>query len=502
MSNILSLDSLNLQLINNYSYYVLSSHLMTCLKGLFVFIVVYIVTQKIKNLTSEYKHFLWLFTICSFVLIPVITAFAPPVNLDLFSLSREKGEVFKAITYLSSNKITDLNTASFFAASDPDLSQRILQTPRFRLYLPTFLLMLWICGVLISSLNIIAGRIILSNLLNRAQPIESTKITIMLKEHSESMGINRKIRLLKSPQCKLPFTCRIFRPVIVLPNVIEGWQINRTRAILIHELAHIKRMDYFTKLVSRTICSVYWFIPLIWIAYFNFFLEQEEICDSFVVNAGAKSVEYAGQLVDLARIKRKHVVVAGIFLLKGRKKVMEKRILNILRVKGPGSLSKLKRWWMITLVWLFSLLFFLVFNPAVSEKYEALYGVWINEKYHEAIYRGHDGCGDSKQIFNPDGTFAFYQKTYDTKPLFIGKFVIKDSWTDTNGDIWILQDQYTGMYFPGKQVSWRSLIKISNSGDIFEDIYNSANCGKDYPEESELDPNNTKYRLLYRQSNY
>jgi beta-lactamase regulating signal transducer with metallopeptidase domain len=471
---------------------------MTCLKGLFVFTCVFIVTQKIKNLPSKYKHFLWFFAICSFVLIPVIAAFTPTVKLDLFSLSREKGEVFKAITYLSSNKITDLNTANYFAASDPDLSQRILQTPRFRLYLPTLLLMLWICGVLISSLNIITGRIILSNLLNRALPIVSTKITLMLKELTESMGIKQKIKLLKSPQCKLPFTCRIFRPVIVLPNDIEGWQINRTRAVLIHELAHIRRMDYFTKLVSRIICSVYWFIPLIWIAYFNFFLEQEEICDSFVVNSGAKSDEYAGQLVDLARIKRKHVVLAGIFLLKGRKKVMEKRILNILRLKVSGSQNKLKRWWMITLIWLSSLLFFLVFNPAVSEKYEALYGVWSNEKYNVPTLM----VRRSKAIYNPDGTFAVYKLTHDTKPRLFGKFVIKDSWTDSEGNIWILQDEYIGMYFPGKQVSSYSLIKISNSGDILETIWNSSVCGKVYnvyPEVFELDPNNSKYRLMYRQ---
>jgi beta-lactamase regulating signal transducer with metallopeptidase domain len=422
--------------------------------------------------------------------------FTPAINLNIFSLSREKGEVLKAFSALSSKNITELNSANAFAASGSDLSQRILQTPRFRLYLPSLLLLFWVCGFIISSLNIITGRIILSKLLKNALPIKADRFTCLVRQLLKSMEIKQNIRLLKSPQCKLPFTCRVLRPVIVLPNDIEGWRISRIRAVLIHELAHIKRRDYFTKHVSRIICSVYWFMPLTWIAYFNFYLEQEEICDSFVVNAGEKSVEYAGQLVDFARIKRKHVMLAGIFISNGRKKMMEKRILNILRTKGPGSLLKLKRRWLKPTICLSLLLFFLVINPAVSEKYEAMYGIWSNEEYNEGD--NDRCCVYAKHIYNPDGTYFRYRNSNDKELLYFGKFIIADSWADSEGTIWILENFYQGAYFKGKKVSQYKLIKISNSGNTMEFVWNSSNA-HEYPSETGLDPNNTKYHILYRQ---
>jgi beta-lactamase regulating signal transducer with metallopeptidase domain len=182
--------------------------------------------------------------------------------MDILSLSSDKGDVLKAFSALYSGKITDLNAANFLTASGSDLSQRIMRLPRLRMYIPLLLVLIWISGVFISSLNIITGRIIISNLLKRAQRVKATTITGLVKEQSERMGINHNIRLLKSPQCKLPFTCGTLRPVIVVPSDIEEWQADRIRTILIHELSHIKRKDYFTKIVSRIICSIYWFIPL------------------------------------------------------------------------------------------------------------------------------------------------------------------------------------------------------------------------------------------------
>ena len=146
--------------INYYSYFLLSTFLMSCIKGLFVFTAVYIVTQRFKTLPSEYKHILWLFTICSFVLIPVYTFFTPIDNLEIFSVSKEKGAVHRALTFLSSSKFTNLNTTGIFTASGAALSHRVLQSPHYRYFMPLILFITWITGVFICSLNIITGKII------------------------------------------------------------------------------------------------------------------------------------------------------------------------------------------------------------------------------------------------------------------------------------------------------------------------------------------------------
>ena len=127
-----------------------------------------------------------------------------------------------------------------------------------------------------------------------------------------------------------------------------------------------------------------------------------------------------------------------------------------------------------------------------TKKSETLYGTWINENYNNStgIIKHF-----AKEIRNPDGTFAFYNNEFDTNPLFIGKFIITDSWTDSEGNIWFKEEYYIGAYFEGKKVSELGLTKISNSGKTLERVITGPRGG--YP--IEIDPTNVYYHIHYRQ---
>ena len=137
----------------------------------------------------------------------------------------------------------------------------------------------------------------------------------MLKQLSKRLGIDKEIVLLKSTKCKIPFTTNVFRPIVVLPSDVDSWHEEKTRAVLSHELAHIKRMDFLTQYVARAVCSVFWFMPFIWVAYSVLHLEQEKACDSAVVYAGAKRTDYAGHMLELAYYKGKRLLTAGLFMV-------------------------------------------------------------------------------------------------------------------------------------------------------------------------------------------
>jgi len=79
-----------------------------------------------------------------------------------------------------------------------------------------------------------------------------------------------------------------------------------------------------------------------------------------------------------------------------------------------------------------------------------------------------------------------------------GTFILKDSWIDSEGNIWILEDAYVGTYFEGKNVSYHYINKISKSGTTLERTYNASNVGR-YPEEKDLNPNASYYRVYYCQ---
>ena len=485
------------QTANYYSSFLLSTFFVSCIKGIFVFTAVFFVTKKYRNLPPEYKHILWLFTICSFILIPAYTLFKPFDNIEIFTLHNKNHAAYKVLAYLSSPKLTDLNSSIFFTAPRTNLPCKVLQTPRYRCFMPLLIFSIWLTGAFILSLNIIAGRVIISRFLKNTlsdgykNPKALQVWTPIVKQLSARIGLRMKIQVIKSRNCKLPFTCRFFKPVIVLPHDIEKWPLSRIRIVLLHELIHIKRKDYLTKLISRIICTLYWFMPLTWIAYYKLNFDQEETCDSMVIKSGEIPADYARCIIDFARDTGDHVPLLGTPIHSGGNSMIRRRILHLLSAKNPRSPAVFKHLWTVPLICFFILLLFLSVNPAVSAQYEKLYGTWVNVNYNETPWHY------AIQIFNPDNTFAVYENTYDSDPKFYGKSIITDCWVDMEGNTWISEDEYVGAYFKGKKVSQHTLNKVSKSGDTLEWILRSSRSGK-YPFEPEIYLQDTFHRILYR----
>jgi hypothetical protein len=134
----------------------------------------------------------------------------------------------------------------------------------------------------------------------RRSTIPSLEITQQLHELVIEAGTNRHIEVLLHENVDVPFTYGLLRPAILLPNAATLWSRIELQRVLVHELEHIKRGDWVTQVMARVVCSVYWFQPLVWIAWRQICLEAERACDDAVV-IRTEHTDYAEQLVGLAR---------------------------------------------------------------------------------------------------------------------------------------------------------------------------------------------------------
>ena len=78
-----------------------------------------------------------------------------------------------------------------------------------------------------------------------------------------------------------------------------------------HEMEHVRRGDTVVQLAARIVCALYWFHPLVWIAWRRLCLESERACDDAVLRDSGRT-EYAEQLVTLAGRLSSHAWLPGV----------------------------------------------------------------------------------------------------------------------------------------------------------------------------------------------
>jgi hypothetical protein len=111
----------------------------------------------------------------------------------------------------------------------------------------------------------------------------------------------RGVRFLQSARETMPMTWGWRRPVVLLPTSFGNWRGERRAMTIYHELAHVRRADWFTQTLAQVVRAVYWFHPLVWFALRRMRVEADRGCDDMVLGQGIKASGYAGHLVSVAR---------------------------------------------------------------------------------------------------------------------------------------------------------------------------------------------------------
>jgi TonB family protein len=125
-------------------------------------------------------------------------------------------------------------------------------------------------------------------------------------------GVSRPIETLLREDVRAPLTMGVMRPVIVLPGDAVGWSETDLHRALLHEIEHIRRNDWAVHVLARVACAIYWFHPLVWIAWRRLRLDTERACDDGVLRC-AEGAAYAEQLLLLAR-RLSASSSAGVFM--------------------------------------------------------------------------------------------------------------------------------------------------------------------------------------------
>jgi beta-lactamase regulating signal transducer with metallopeptidase domain len=122
--------------------------------------------------------------------------------------------------------------------------------------------------------------------------------------------------------------------ILVPVGMLAGLPANQVEAILLHELAHIRRHDYLTNLLQMFVEGVFFYHPAVWWITSVIRTERENFCDDVVVSTQEDAYGYASALTALEsrRMAADHIAVAAT----GGN--LEKRVRRLLALpEGPRA---------------------------------------------------------------------------------------------------------------------------------------------------------------------
>lgn len=159
----------------------------------------------------------------------------------------------------------------------------------------------------------------------------------LLEKLCARSGIKHSVRLGVSDLCNSPMTFGFLRPTIILPSRNYYSEIGLLENVLVHELSHIRRSDSLIYMISYLLTVVNWFNPFVWYCLRKLDMESEYACDDDVVRGGAQRLEFASQLVAIAKSGLAHCnsSIAARLVLSGGQ--LTRRVEHILHESYWGS---------------------------------------------------------------------------------------------------------------------------------------------------------------------
>ncbi|GAB3021500.1 hypothetical protein GCM10027051_28510 [Niabella terrae] len=129
-------------------------------------------------------------------------------------------------------------------------------------------------------------------------------LKIFLLNASNYLGIKRRVQIFLSTQVSSPLTLGCLRPVILLPvSLITQLSPLQLEALILHELAHIRRNDYLINFLTQVALTLLYFNPFARALTRTQHLEREKAADHWVLQFEYNNHMYASTLLQLVREK-------------------------------------------------------------------------------------------------------------------------------------------------------------------------------------------------------
>lgn len=197
---------------------------------------------------------------------------------------------------------------------------------------------LWAGLAAVALLRVALGFIKLRQLRKNCTIIDANSLDPSLRDALRKPNSGRPVEICVSDMLSVPTAIGFFKPAVVLPAwTLKDLSPSELNALLLHELAHLKRWDDWTNLIQKILHAVLFFHPAVWWIESRLSLEREMACDDIVLAHTENPRAYAECLLSVAE---RSFVRRGLSLAQAavnRMRHTSRRVSQILDANRPAS---------------------------------------------------------------------------------------------------------------------------------------------------------------------
>jgi len=205
------------------------------------------------------------------------------------------------VTAPTSDKTIELTTSD---TGQPATDNRLTTIATFtKSHLPQ-IVMIWLTGVLLLSVRLLFGWLRAHSIAKKNATEAAPEWQRSARRLAHALKLRRAVQLLESAAVEVPTVIGWLRPVVLLPATsLTGLSTEQMEMILAHELAHIRRNDFFVNLMQAVVETLLFYHPAVWWISNRIRVEREHCCDDVAVSVSGKPLVYARALTRLEELR-------------------------------------------------------------------------------------------------------------------------------------------------------------------------------------------------------
>jgi beta-lactamase regulating signal transducer with metallopeptidase domain len=199
--------------------------------------------------------------------------------------------------------------------------------------------LLWLVGVTILSIRLVVSWSRIKKLARTAAPASDTWQRTLARL-AGALALRRGVAILESAAVEVPTVIGWLKPLILLPlSTISALKPEEIEMLLAHELAHIRRHDFFVNLMQTAVETLMFYHPAVWWMSHRIRVEREHCCDDMAIETCGSALRYARALTHLEEL-RAHQAELALAANGGSLLTRIRRLV----VSGDDAASDTSRW--------------------------------------------------------------------------------------------------------------------------------------------------------------